>query len=202
VTIADDFSDPTLDPVIWTSWSAGTGSSYAQVNGQGVFSIAGNATFDSQFHGAGSNIGTKCKFPGNFDARVDFTLLQWPAVNGASISLNAYLSSPVVLISRVTAPWGDGYHAWPRGGGVMPLRDQSGSLRMTRSHGIVRVFFLHHDQWKELGRIPISGQIWVGVSIGTFQKDWQQEDVSAAVDNFVLKAPDTDCPAGSDPRNR
>ena len=200
VTITDNFSDPTLDGSIWTTWSSATGSSYAQVNGQAVFSIAGDATFDPQFHGSGTNIGTKCKFPGNFDARVDFNLLlHWPTANGAAISLIAYQTGPVELVKRFTTTGGDGYNAWPNGSSVQPLADSSGSLRMNRSNGIIRVFYMHHGSWTQLGRIPISGEIWVGVSIGTFQNDWQQQDVSAAFDNFVLKAPKADCPAGSQP---
>jgi DNA-binding SARP family transcriptional activator len=202
VRIADDFGDTTLDPLIWTTWSAGTGSSYTQTNGQAVFSIAAEATFDPQFHGAGTNIGTKCKFPGDFDARVDFALLKWPASNGTAISLIALQGySALELIQRVTAPWDDGYNAWPRGTSVGPLPDQSGSLRMTRSHGIVRAFFSHDDQWKEIGQASFSGEISVGVSVGTFQKDWQGQDVSATVDNFAITAPNADCPTGSDPRN-
>jgi DNA-binding SARP family transcriptional activator len=199
VTIADNFSDPTLDGSIWTTWGQGTGSSYAQSNGQGVFSIATGATFEPQFHSVGTAIGTKCKFPGNFDARVGFTLVQWPAANGAAISLTAYQTGPVELVKRFTSTVGDGYNAWPNGASVQPLADPSGSLRMTRSNGIIRVFYMHHGQWTKLGRIAISGEIWVGVGIGTDQSDWQQQAVSAAFDNFVLRAPRADCPAGSNP---
>ena len=204
VRIADDFSDPTLDPLTWSTWTQGTGSSYAQTNSQAVFSIAGNATFEPQFHSAGTNIGTKCKFPGDFDARVDFSLLQWPAGNGATISLVAYQAAPVEWIGRQTdgsANGLDGYNAYPSGSAVAPLPDASGSLRMSRTGGVLRVYFWHHEQWKEIGRIAISGEIWVGLSIGTFANTWQQQNVSAAFRNFVLTASNADCPAGSDPRN-
>ncbi len=200
VRIADDFSDPTIDPLIWGTWSEGTGASAAQQNGQLVFSIAADATFESQFHSAGIHVGTKCKFPGDFDARADYTLLRWPAVNGAAVSLVAYQTGPVELISRSTAKWGDVYNAWPNGGGVA-LPDTSGSLRMTRSKGVVRVFLRHHRQWKELGAKTIRGEIWVGLSLSSNANDWQQTGVSASFDNFRLTAPDADCPAGSDPRN-
>jgi DNA-binding SARP family transcriptional activator len=201
VVISDNFSGNTLDGSIWTTWAEGTGSSYTQSNGQGVFSIAGAATFEPQFHSVGTAIGTKCKFPGNFDARVDFSLLQWPTANGAEVSLTAYQTGPVELVKRFTVTGGDGYNAWPNGGSVQPLADQSGSLRMTRSKGIIRVFFMHQGRWTKLGQIAISGEIWVGVNLGTDQSDWQQQGVSAAFDNFVLKAPRPDCPAGSYPGN-
>jgi DNA-binding SARP family transcriptional activator len=200
VTIADNFSDPTLDPLIWTTWAQGTGSSYAQSNSQGVFSIAGDATFESQFHSAGMNIGTKCKFPGDFDARVNFSLLQWPAGNGATISLVAYKTGPVDEITRSTTQQYDVYATWP-GKGSAPLADTSGSFRMTRTNGIVRSYIWHHAQWQELGKISIRGELWVGLSLWTFANVWQGQPVSAAFRNFTLKSPNVDCPAGSNPGN-
>ena len=103
-------------------------------------------------------------------------------------------------IERVTAPWADRYNAWPAGDpDVSSNSDQFGQLRLTRSRGIVRVFFQHQGKWTELGQTPVSGEIWIGISLVAPQQDWQQQDVSAAVDNFVLKAPNADCPAGSNP---
>ena len=76
------------------------------------------------------NVGTQCKFPGEFDARVDYTLLSWAAGNGATVSLAAFQTGPVDLISRTTSSkYGDFYTTWP-GGGSLPLADASGSLRM------------------------------------------------------------------------
>ena len=201
VRISDSFSDSTLDPLTWNSWSNGTGTSLAEEDGRLVFSIAGDATFDPQFHGAASNIGTNCKFPGDFDARVDFSLGQWPPANGAAISLIAYGASLEELIQRFTAPWGDGYNAYPTGTSAKPLADQSGTLRMTRRHGVVRVYFSHDGRWREIGRAPLTGAVSVWISVGTFQKYWQGQDVSAAVDNFRLTASNASCPTGSDPRN-
>ena len=200
VRIADDFGDPTLDPLTWSIWSAGTGSSYAQTNGEAVFSIAGDVTFEPKFHQAGINIGTKCRFPGDFDARVDFSLLQWPTGNGATVSLVAYQTGLVDEVTRSTTTQYDIYTAWPNQG-TAPLADTSGSFRIARSNGIVRTYFWHRDQWHELGKLSISGEIWVGVSIWTFANLWQQQPVSAAFDNFVITAPDANCPTGSDPRN-
>jgi hypothetical protein len=202
VAINDDFSNPTLDPLVWNTGGGGSGASFKPTNGQLVFSIAADATFDPQYHFAGSGIVTQCKFPGDFDARVAFNLLQWPAANGARIDLTISQqggAAGVELIQRVTAPWGDGYNAYPSGSSVTRLPDQSGSLRLTRSNGIVRAFFRHDSQWIKLGQKTFSGEISIGVDISAIQQDWQQEDVSAAVDNFVLKAPSGDCPPGGNP---
>ncbi len=113
----------------------------------------------------------------------------------------AFQAGPIELISRTTSSkYGDFYNAWP-GGGSVPLADTSGSLRITRSKGIVKTYFLHHGQWRELGAKRISGGIWIGMMLSSNAKEWQQMSVSAGFDNFVVTAPDATCPAGSDPRN-
>jgi hypothetical protein len=201
ISISDDFTDPTIDPLIWGVWSEGTGASAAQQNGVLDFSIAADATFESQFHTVGINVGTKCKFPADFDARVDYTLLRWPTGNGASVSLVAYRTGPVDEISRSsTSQWGDMYNAWP-GRGAVALADQSGSLRIARSKGVIRTYLWHHGQWKELSLQTIAGQVWVGMTLSSNADAWQRMSVSASFDHFAIKAPDATCPAGSDPRN-
>jgi DNA-binding SARP family transcriptional activator len=206
VRIADGFSRTALNLRIWKTWGTGTGVSYVQTSGQGVFSIAADATFDP-IDNASSNIGTKCLFPGNFDARINFVLSPWPPGNGAAISFQGLAGvgySVVELIRRVTASGGDGYGAWPEGSaaGVLPFPDDSGRLRLTRSHGIIRALFSHNGHWKEIGHRRFEGDIRVDLNVGTFQGDWQGQDVSAAVDNFTLTAADAKCPARSDPRGR
>jgi DNA-binding SARP family transcriptional activator len=198
VTIVDSFTGSTLDPLTWNSGNGGTGASFTLTNGQLVFSIAGNATFDPQYHYVGSNILTKCNFPGDFDARIDFTLLQWPTANGATLDLttqHGYTS--VELIQRVTAPWGDGYNAWPSGTSVLPLPDQSGTLRLSRTHGIIRASFFHNGRWIKIGEKPFSDSVFVGVDLNANTSTWQGHDVSATVDNFRITAAKPDCPVGS-----
>jgi hypothetical protein len=105
------------------------------------------------------------------------------------------------MISRSTSSkYGNFYSAWP-GGGSVALADTSGALRIARSKGVVRTFFRYRGRWKELGEKAISGEIWVGLTLGAFATDWQQKDVSASFDSFAVTAPNATCPAGSDPRS-
>jgi DNA-binding SARP family transcriptional activator len=201
IRIADDFSGPTIDPLIWGTWSEGTGASFAEQNGRLEFSIAGDATFESQFHTVGINVGTKCKFPGNFDTRADYSLLQWPAGNGASVSLVAYQAGPVDEISRTTtSQWGDMVNVWP-GQGSAPLSDQSGSLRIARTGNVVKAYVWHHGQWKKLNSQVLPGEIWVGLTLSSNAGSWQNTSVLAAFQHFSVAAPDATCPPGSDPRD-
>jgi hypothetical protein len=184
--------------LIWGTWTAGSGGTAAQKNEELVFSLPANPTFDIQFHQSAINVGTKCKFPGNFDARVDFTLLNWPAANGAWASLVAYQTGPIDEISRISDSYGDRYNDWP-GRGSLPLADSSGSLRLARSNGVLRSYAWHHGQWKQLSAQPTSGPIWIGMSLWIFANDRQHLPVSAAFDNFVVTATSADCPTGSQP---
>jgi len=204
VHIADDFDRPALNPRIWTTWSTGSGASYDQASGKGVFSIAADATFDPRLENASTNIATKCMFPGDFQARIEFNLVQWPDVNGAAISLNALMGTSdatAELIQRVTAPWADGYNAWPNGG-PLQLQDTYGSLRLTRRSGQIRAAFSHNKGWKVIGRKQFAGDVRLDLGISTSQSDWQGQDVEATVDNFKVVASRADCPAGSNARHR
>ena len=200
VQISDDFSSPTIDTLTWGSWTSGTGAASSQQDGRLLFTIPADAGFESQWHSAGINYGTKCKFQGDFDARVDYALLTWPSDEGASVSLTAFQSGPVDEITRqVSSAYGNVYTSWP-GSGSAPLDDTSGSLRIARSNGVVRTYILHDGKWRSLDARRIDGELWVGMTLMSFSTDWQQSEVDVAFDNFSLTAPDADCPAGSDPR--
>jgi hypothetical protein len=137
---------------------------------------------------------------GRLDARDDYALLTWPPGNGAAVSLGVFQRGPVMWAARATwSQWGDYYASWPNGPNAR-IADTSGSLRIARSHGVVMTFFMHDGQWRKLGSLAVSGEVWLGMTLGTNADLWQRVDVSAAPDNFVLTAPDADCPAGSDPR--
>lgn len=197
-----NFGGSNLDTLKWTSWSLGNGSSYTQGNGRLTFSIAGDATFDSQ-SAVGTYIGTTCRFPGAFDAHVHFHLAQWPDPNSAVISFGAAnTGDSEELIERVSRVEGDGYYAWPEGGPTNPNRpvvDIYGRLRITRSHGLVSVYYWQSGRWKELGRTPLSGEVSLRIGLEGGQAGWQGQDVSAAISHFEVRARYIDCSTGPPP---
>src|SRR5262249_59742342 len=161
-------------------------------NGQLVFSLAGDATFDSSGN-VDSTITTTCDFPFDFDARIHYALLQWPSANGAAVNLTAGV---VELIQRFTTSSGDGYNALPSGSSELQLPDTSGTLRLRRSQGFIRADYLHNHRWIELGSTNFGGAIYLGLGLGTSEHPWQGQGVSAAVDKFTVTAPNVECPAG------
>jgi DNA-binding SARP family transcriptional activator/type II secretory pathway pseudopilin PulG len=53
IRIADGFSDPAVDPLTWTVWNAGSGGTAAEQNGELVFSLPANPTYDSPIPSVG-----------------------------------------------------------------------------------------------------------------------------------------------------
>jgi len=200
VRIADDFSEPAIDPLTWSTWLNGTGGTTDQTDGRLVMSIPADAQEESQWNSVGVVYGTRCTFAGDFDARIDYTLLDWPASNGAAVALSVLgHTGQAANVARSTTRWGDVYNSWPDQASA-PIADTSGSLRIARSHGVVTSFFLHDGRWRRLGSDALSGELSILLGLGSNGDLWQHVDVSAALDNFVVTAPDADCPAGSDPR--
>src|SRR5260221_309616 len=80
--------------------------------------------------------GTQCSFPGDFNARVDYKLLEWPAGDGVWVGLNAIYANAAVM--REASPqFGDVYRSWvTTASGNVPLPDSYGSLRITRVSGV------------------------------------------------------------------
>src|SRR5262249_49395680 len=101
---------------------------------------------------------------------------------------------PVDNVQRMTVSSGDGYRTWPSGLDAVPLPDQSGSLKLNRSYGVLSAYFMHKGDWVRIGHQGSSGEISIGVSLGTNQSEWQDQAVSVAVDTFRLTAQGTDCP--------
>jgi hypothetical protein len=59
---------------------------------------------------------------------------------------------------------------------------------MTRSRGIVHLYYRHSSHWQQLTQLPQSGNISLEIGIGATQGLWQGQDVSAAIDNFTVRA--------------
>jgi hypothetical protein len=64
VRITDDFSDPAIDSLTWTTWNNGTGGTAEQSDGRLVFSIPANAQVESQFNSVGVNYETAVPISG------------------------------------------------------------------------------------------------------------------------------------------
>lgn len=200
VLITDDFSEPTADTLTWLTWSNGGGGSGADQNGRLVLSLPSTPTFDSTYDESDVTYDTQCRFPGNFDARVDFALLTWPTGETVGADLSLFGPGLAEQISRAAWSWlPDAYASYPNPGSA-PSADASGSLRIARTGGTVTTYFARDGQWRVLTSRPVPGPVSVAIAVSASGSDWHGSPVSVAFDNFSLTASDAGCPAGSDPR--
>jgi len=176
----------------------GTSVEIRPTGGRLVVSIGPDAVPGGPYDVIDGHYGTQCSFPGDFDARVDFELLDWPAGAGVSVGLWAFFANAAV-VRQASRQWGELYAAWvvPANGSTS-LPDRSGSLRLARVDGTITAYFWHEGSWRTLVRGEDRGRAVLGPSLqGT--PDFGHAAVEVAFDNFSVEARELTCPPGSMP---
>jgi DNA-binding SARP family transcriptional activator len=208
VTISDSFSGSQVDPTTWyVACCSGTGVTVAEQDGHLEYTFAAATTPGGQYAVAGGHIGTQCRFPGDFDARVDFTLTAWPPNNGVVASLFAWLGPTNIgtQVNRVSnAGWGDTYQAWlnPQAPITIRIPDTTGTLRLARSNGVLSAYLLHADHWQLLSSrtTRLTATIAIGANTGSGTgTTFGGQQVIVDFNNFTVKATNPICPQGSTP---
>ncbi len=204
-TIADAFDDNQLDGTIWYQISEGTGRNLTQTAGRLEFTFSPAGTPGGPYNSLGGHLGTRCKFPGDFDARVDFVLKEWPPGNGIMAILWAFFGPNNVGWQSwrwSSAQWGDAYGSFTGDSGSVPLDDSTGTLRLVRRDGVVTASFLHKGSWQELtsGRIASTATIAVGAGqVNGDGRGFAGHEVIVDFDNFTVTGDNPICPPGSQP---
>lgn len=209
VTISDTFDGSQIDNTIWYQISEGSGWTLAQNDGQLEFAFPPDSQRGGQWDTFGGHIGTQCRFPGDFDARVDFTLSQWPAANGVMASLWGWFGPENTGWSSwraSSAQGGEQYGAYLGVGtvtGSPQVDDTTGTLRLARHAGVVTAYFLHDGGWVALGSAHMTETAKVAVGAGAWPPNvgnpFAGRQVVVDFDNFSVTAVDPDCPPGSEP---
>jgi hypothetical protein len=203
VRIADSFDTNVFDGTIWQAFQEGTGFEVGQSNGQLVWTFSSSATPGGAYNNVGGHYGTLCLFPGDFNARVDYTLAQWPPGNGVGIGLWAFLgpTNIATVVSRSSSPkYGEQYRSWlPPEGDSVAVPDRAGSLRIARVKGVITTYFRHNGAWRMLDSNRELGAASIAISALAPATDWQGKPVTVAFDNFVVTAPKASCPPGAEP---
>src|SRR5205823_8054906 len=137
------FDGDYVDPTIWHQVTTDSNVTVAVEGGQLVLGVGADAVPGGAYDQIDVHLGTQCVFPGDFDARVDYTLLEWPAGDNIDVGLNAIYANAAVM-RESSSQWGDEYGSWviPSNGSVA-LPDTSGSLRIARVAGIETTYFWH-----------------------------------------------------------
>jgi DNA-binding SARP family transcriptional activator len=204
VTITDDFPGSQIDPTIWYPVRFGSGWDMTERNGHLQFTFSPGSTPGPPFGNFGGHIATVCQFPGDFDARVHFTLTAWPPDNGMNVLLYAFLGPKnigwhVGRWSSTTS--GELYGSWTGAFSSLSFGDTTGAFRLARRHGTMTAYFLHNGVWDALtsghNTLPATialSAIWgPGYNTGPF--DGQQ--VVVDFDHFSVRGSSPICPAGA-----
>jgi hypothetical protein len=200
VTISDTFGGGYLDPTIWAPVKDGGDVSIAEQSGQLQLTVGANAVPGGTYNQIDVHVGTQCRFSGDFDARVDYALLEWPAGANIDVGMNAIYAQAAVMRDN-SSQAGDEYSSWvASGNGVVQVADASGSLRIARVKGVATTYFWHLGSWRKLATSPAPGAVVVGLAATSDgQNAFNGQEVKVAFDNFRVSGVDPDCPAGDHP---
>jgi hypothetical protein len=181
----------------------------SQHDGHLEFVFPPGTTPGGQYNNFGANLSTVCTFPGDFDARIDFTLAQWPPGNDVDAVLWAFFKPSGV-------GWGVARSSWPHGidqytsylgpgrGGSIPLDDSTGTLRLKRRSGVVTSYFLHKGRWLSLGSARNTETAAVGIGSGGVNEAsgngmrFPGQQVVVDLNNFSVTAANPICPPGAE----
>jgi len=175
----------------------------AERNGHLEFVFAPDAAPGGVWNNFGGHVGTLCTFPGDFDAKVQFNLVRWPAGNGLEVTLTAFLGPENTWYQAVRSsdPTGGEQYDSQTGFWSNYLVDtgDAGALRVTRRHGVITTYYLDRGRWVKMRSAPNaeSAKIAVGVTGGANELRGK----SAVVDftNFSVASNDFDCPPNARP---
>jgi DNA-binding SARP family transcriptional activator len=195
VTISDDFSDGFVDRTIWHVVTTGTEVDVTQQGGRLEVSIGGGAVAGGTYNQIDGHYGTMCMFPSDFDAQVDFTLLDWPESSGVFAGLNAFFADTAVG-RQSSIRWGEQYASWsiPINGNIPDATDATGSVRIARTEGLMSTYVMHKGRWVRLTRWRKVGTAVLGLQAMSSDDDFGHKAVRVAFDNFRVKAKNPTCP--------
>jgi hypothetical protein len=182
-TFTDDFSGTGPNAVWWTA-SASGGNTIVQTGGR-------IEVTQSQISGA-SGLGFNFPVNGDFEAQVDYALIDWPLGNYERIGLGGSVFG-VVERSQHPGWFDEAYltHFSVLGDGVYPTptTDLQGTLRLVRSGSTVTGQYLKDGGWVDIHSLTnpaVAADTLVGFSVWN---GYASVPVRVAFDNFRLDAP-------------
>ncbi len=185
--ISDNFDDNSIDPSLWRVRREGVGPTEAERNGRLELDVP--PTSSGSLFLAGYV--TQCAFIGDFDAQVDYHLLDWPGSNGVRLGLGLGDTTSrlqPVAIERVSQG-GEQYLTDLPPGTItsVPTTDTAGTLRITRVGNLVAGYYRIGCDWQLVSQFVLNTEPVV-LSILGWSHDgvFVHQHVLAAFDNFVV----------------
>jgi hypothetical protein len=200
VTFSDSLSDDHTDP-FWFNGGQGTGFAGGETNGRLELSLAADATPDPVTGFLFAGYYGVCQMTGNFDERVSFSLLDWPALNGASAGLKSGSAETGDTgdVFRQSVPWGGelyGFYMPPSGGGTVPASGLTGTMRVVRAGQVTTAYYRADRRWIEIASaLSIPGPTDPNLSLEVDGGAFAHQFVRVAFANFSATADGWTCPS-------
>jgi hypothetical protein len=173
-----------------------------QLNGHVEVSLPANVTPSDNYGQISGNYELRCLFPGDFDAQVDYELLQWPSANGVAVQLVARIGprkyAPRYVfpqISRRSLTGGEEqYQSYLYiSDAQLASNDPQGRLRIARRDGVFTTYYWRRERWIKVDSARLAAPALISFDAGTDGATFGRSDVSVAFDNFTLFATQADC---------
>lgn len=195
-TIRDTFTTAAVNPAIWNIGTQGTGPTAVQQNGQLVLTFPADAVPGGQYSALSAGYNTVCRFDGDFNATVDYQVLDWPAANGTTFGLASWVfPRPNSNASRASSVYSESYV-----GDVgsefnsVTTTDTHGTLRLARKNGIETAYYRSGANWIALESRSAPGGATIALQLYANGADFAHQQVSIALTNFSLTATGSVCP--------
>lgn len=191
----DGFDDGRIDSAQWHQIVSGTGVSIAESGGRLVVDFAAGAVPGGQFNQIATHAGLQCQLAGDFDMQVEYALLDWPATNGLQAFLSGFTTFTSAQVLRESKPWGERYSSWiDPSFAATDTGDVAGSLRLTRTGGVVTASYLGGGGWTVLNSAARPESMTAGVGAGDFQT-FSGLHVRVGFDDFRIASGALTCPS-------
>jgi hypothetical protein len=194
---SDNFDDGVFDRGLWAR-GASTGVAIEERNGRLEATLSAQAVEEpdnNNFPMIFGTYGTHCRFAGDFDARVELELLEWPAGNGVAVQLGAWFPTQNLRVVRWSNRQMEQYGSWgTQTSPSSPSDDRRGALRIQRVGNRITTYFQRGRVWEALHTISGSfGSPLIGLQVLS-KDDWFADTtVRIAFDNFSVAAEDRGC---------
>jgi hypothetical protein len=190
-TVFLDSFDSSLNPSFWSRESGSPGTFAESSQGHLVLTVGpdAEAAQDSGLINAG--IDSVCRLAGNYDVKVDYKLLEWPAANGVDV----LLADSGGTVGRRNAK-GEAYFAAAASTGVdSSTADLAGSLRLVRNGNSEQAYFQRDRSWIFLSQSNVTrGETQVRLAVRAAGTAFSRAEVQVAFDNFRVSRGRLSCP--------
>jgi hypothetical protein len=178
-----------------------------QGNGRLEMTIHADATPADGWPNYSAYYTTTCSFAGDFDASIDYALVDWPAANGTSVGLDLlFPEGEEFFMVRESVSSGEEIYAgiWgnPAHWHSSPTTDPEGAVRFKRVNGLITAYYRTRGQWDTFAWIQRAGPVRIRLMLlasgpefaAASGSEFAHKDVTVAFDNFAVEASPPSCP--------